>query len=238
MSPRGFKERSPENLEKIIGMVEEFQTDESSAGAEAKEGQEYLSQGQTFSLPTHDLTLTNDFTNDTAHESLSESSRTRSRTPIRLKYEAEVEVIKKQVGDLEDIRKKLGLSRRKMCQLLMVDPSAWTRWSKEGAPPHIYRALEWYMLLSKEAPHQAHSYWISTVGGQMRTSNEETPAIKNLKHETFVLLEQVRGLNQKIQELLFSVEKLKGKNRKLGLALWFAVAIAIASLLIQMHLKG
>ncbi len=30
----------------------------------------------------------------------------------------------------------------------MVDPSAWTRWSKQGrAPAHIYRSLQWYMAL-------------------------------------------------------------------------------------------
>jgi hypothetical protein len=76
-----------------------------------------------------------------------------------------------------------------MCQLLLVDPSSWTRWTKEGqAPPHIFRALEWYMLLTKEAPAQAHSYWISTVqgGNQMRESKKEidqSKAIVDLENQ-------------------------------------------------------
>jgi transcriptional regulator with XRE-family HTH domain len=105
----------------------------------------------------------------------------RSKTPLRMRYDAQVGVIKRQIGDLDEIRLKLGLSRRKMCQLLLVDPSSWTRWTKEGqAPPHIFRALEWYMLLTKEAPAQAHSYWISTVqgGNQMRESKKDEDQAK------------------------------------------------------------
>ena len=76
------------------------------------------------------------------------------KAPLRMRYEAELKVIRMRVGGLEEIRAKLGLSRRKMCQLLLVDPSAWTRWTTKGgdAPPHIYRALEWYLLLSERDP--------------------------------------------------------------------------------------
>lgn len=74
-------------------------------------------------------------------------ARSRAKTSQRLKYEAEIMVLKKEIGGLEDLRIKLGFSRRKICQLLMVDPSAWTRWTAENqdAPPHIYRALKWYL---------------------------------------------------------------------------------------------
>lgn len=39
-----------------------------------------------------------------------------------------------------------------MCQLLLVDPSAWTRWTRneEKTPPHIYRALEWFLALNEK----------------------------------------------------------------------------------------
>jgi hypothetical protein len=76
------------------------------------------------------------------------------RSSNRLRYEAEVNLIRTKYGDLEQIRSRLGLSRRKICQLLMVDPSAWTRWNQSGghAPPHIYRALEWYILLAEKEP--------------------------------------------------------------------------------------
>ena len=70
-------------------------------------------------------------------------------TAQKLKYSAEVNVIKSKLGNLEEIRNQLGLSRRKMSQLLMVDPSAWTRWAngKTKPPAHIFRALQWYMAL-------------------------------------------------------------------------------------------
>lgn len=67
----------------------------------------------------------------------------RSQSSLRMRYEAEVAVLRKNHGDLEQIRRKMGLSRRKMCQFLLVDPSAWTRWTKEPGkvPPHIYKTL-------------------------------------------------------------------------------------------------
>jgi transcriptional regulator with XRE-family HTH domain len=89
-------------------------------------------------------------------------SADRSKTSLRLKYEAETAVIQKKIGHLEDIRISLGLSRRKMAQLLLVDPSAWTRWTKneDSAPPHIFRALQWYMALIDKQPgwHPQNSF--------------------------------------------------------------------------------
>ena len=86
----------------------------------------------------------------------------RSKTSTRIFYEAQVSVIKKQLGDLEKIRTDLGLSQRKICQLLMVDPSAWTRWNRdhEEAPPHIWRALQWYMTLQEKIPGLTPQYFI------------------------------------------------------------------------------
>ena len=67
----------------------------------------------------------------------------RTKTSERYVFEAESKVSQSRIGTLEDVRFRLGLSRRKMCQLLLVDPSAWTRWNRKGAdaPPHIYRCL-------------------------------------------------------------------------------------------------
>jgi len=85
----------------------------------------------------------------------------RSKTSNRMFYEAQVSVIQKQLGNLEKIRTDLGLSQRKICQLLMVDPSAWTRWQKENeAPPHIWRALQWYMTLQEKIPGLTPQYFI------------------------------------------------------------------------------
>lgn len=73
----------------------------------------------------------------------------------RHEYLVEKERIKNEIGNLEEIRLKLGLSQRRACQLLLVDPSAWTRWNKTEAPPHIYQALKWLLELRKVNPEAA-----------------------------------------------------------------------------------
>src|SRR4051812_3605102 len=55
----------------------------------------------------------------------------RAKSSSRLRYEAEAQGILKKLGGLEGIRAELGFSRRSMCQLLLVDPSAWTRWTRD-----------------------------------------------------------------------------------------------------------
>jgi transcriptional regulator with XRE-family HTH domain len=67
-------------------------------------------------------------------------------------YRREKERICSEHGGLEQIRHRLGLSQRKLCQLLLVDPSAWTRWLKSDAPPHVYQALNWLLQLKKMNP--------------------------------------------------------------------------------------
>ena len=75
------------------------------------------------------------------------------KSPLRMRYDAEIRLIRAQHGGLEEIRAQLGLSRRKICQLLMVDPSAWTRWVRDESkvPPHVFRALEWFLALNQKA---------------------------------------------------------------------------------------
>lgn len=100
------------------------------------------------------------------------------RSSTRMRYEAEVGFLKKQNGNLDQIREKLGLSRRQICQLLLVDPSAWTRWTSPGgeAPPHIYRALDWYLsILEKDPEYRRLSHrfgeWLAqekNVEGRLR----------------------------------------------------------------------
>lgn len=86
----------------------------------------------------------------------------RVKTATRLNYEAQVAVIQSQIGDLEAVRSQLGLSQRKMAQLLLVDPSSWSRWTQKGhdVPPHIYRALHWYMILQEKVPGLNSSYFL------------------------------------------------------------------------------
>ncbi len=108
----------------------------------------------------------------------------RAKTSHRIKYEAEVEVIRRQIGDLEQIRLNLGLSRRKICQLLLVDPSAWTRWSRSHtAPPHIYRALQWYMSLLEKIPGLSHHYFLGRDFSQMEKQIDQWMTSQKEKQE-------------------------------------------------------
>lgn len=111
-------------------------------------------------------------------------SPTRAKTALRLKYEAESEVIRRKLGDLEVIRSQLGLSQRKMAQLLLVDPSAWTRWTKggESAPPHIYRMLQWYLALEEKYPVLDVNFWLNTVS--QLTDQQRVPELESELVET------------------------------------------------------
>jgi hypothetical protein len=82
------------------------------------------------------------------------SDKPRTKTSLRMRYEAEARVWLEGRGGLEGIRGLLGLSQRKMCQLLLVDPSAWTRWMKNPhmVPPHVVRSLQWYWELQQKNP--------------------------------------------------------------------------------------
>ncbi len=100
----------------------------------------------------------------------------RAISSVRLNYEAQVNVIKGQIGDLENIRSSLGLSQRKMAQLLLVDPSSWSRWTQKGddVPPHIYRALQWYMILQEKIPGLNASYFLQKDIASLKKDIEST----------------------------------------------------------------
>ncbi len=136
----------------------------------------------------------------------------RARSPHRLHYEAQVEVIKRQVGDLDQIREKLGLSQRKICQLLMVDPSAWTRWVKNGesAPPHIYRALQWYMILQEKIPGLTPQYFVGKdpeVLHQAALQRIQMEASKRQEFEEAFSMQNLR-LEERIEQLLLQNQSL------------------------------
>jgi len=119
-----------------------------------------------------------------------------SKTSQKMQYEAHVEVIRRQIGGLEEVRMKLGLSARKVCQLLLVDPSAWSRWKKEGAPPHIWRALQWYLSLQQQIPGLTPAYFLHRDPG---LAAQETT-------------QKIKALETRMQES-FGVEKLAMQNR-------------------------
>lgn len=134
------------------------------------------------------------------------ASARRSRSSLRLRYEAEVLTIKKKIGDLEYIRETLGLTQRKICQLLLVDPSAWTRWTKRGedAPPHIYRALQWYLAIQDKYPALDVNFWLSTVS---RVTNPDEIGIK--RHE-----EKIASLESDFVDVNLEVGRLQKELRE------------------------
>lgn len=141
------------------------------------------------------------------HSSGSSLKGRKSKTSLRLKYEAEVEVIKRKLGSLEEIRAQLGLPQRKLCQLLLVDPSAWSRWIREGedAPPHIYRQLQWYLALQEKYPALDTGFWLQTVA---RVAREPV--------ETSIRERKVEELEREISELRVGFEKLTKKEESVA----------------------
>lgn len=136
----------------------------------------------------------------------------RSKTSIRMHYEAQVAVIQKQLGNLEEIRGNLGLSQRKMAQLLLVDPSSWTRWTKQGdqAPPHIWRALQWYLALREKIPGLTPQYFISSHPQVMHEK-----ALKELDVERQERKVNMDGLARQIAALSGEKESLHEQMKQL-----------------------
>ncbi len=93
--------------------------------------------------PRNELNEKNDF-----KEAVSSGLKTRE---FNLKTAG---LIKSQIGDIEEVRKGLGLSKRKMCQMLLIDPSTWTRWTtgKTVPPPYVYRMLQWGLAVMDRYP--------------------------------------------------------------------------------------
>lgn len=120
-----------------------------------------------------------------------------NKSSLRLKYEAEVRVIEAKLGPLDQIRKDLGLSKRKLAQLLMVDPSALTRWSHrpETIPPIVFRALQWYYALIEKKPewHPQNSF----LRAEMDVQREELTIVRE---KITKKLSELSGLEQKLRD--------------------------------------
>jgi transcriptional regulator with XRE-family HTH domain len=139
----------------------------------------------------------------------------RVKSSLRLQYEAQVRVIQGQIGSLEKIRSDLGLSQRKISQLLLVDPSAWTRWTRdEMAPPHVWRALQWYMTLKEKIPGLTPQYFL---GSDPKVLNERT--LKKLEDERHHREQTISALTRRLAELekdASRIQDFEAQNRKLA----------------------
>lgn len=137
----------------------------------------------------------------------------RARSSLRQRYEAEARVIERRIGGLEQAREMLGLSQRKMAQLLLVDPSAWTRWtqSEQGAPPHVWRALAWYLALQEKYPALDAAFWLQGVARSTGPALDERIS-KNISEnadEIRAAKLHTRALEIKIQELSREIARLQ-----------------------------
>ncbi len=144
-----------------------------------------------------------------------EASKERVFSSLRIKYAAEVQLIIHKWGRLEDIRKTLGLSQRKICQLLLVDPSAWTRWTRspnnDEAPPHIFRALSWYLLLLDKSPELSPYVFLQNVARPQIPENEIRKVTERISDDFKRSLGTQKDL--KYELLLNEVSELQNVNR-------------------------
>lgn len=154
----------------------------------------------------------------------------RSKTSLRMHYEAQVQVIRRQMGDLESVRLGLGLSQRKMAQLLMVDPSSWTRWTRQGdeAPPHIWRALQWFSVLQDKIPGLTPHYFINQSPQVLHQK-----ALQELESERSERQAELSVLRQKIEGVSNERERLQDELLKLKKDLNFHKKMSIFVLLLS-----
>lgn len=159
----------------------------------------------------------------------------RSKTSLRMHYEAQVSVIQKQIGNLEEIRGNLGLSQRKISQLLLVDPSSWTRWVKHGdeAPPHIWRALQWYLALREKIPGLTPNYFL---GSNPQILHQK--ALQELDLERQIRREEIEKLSLELRGVFQERERLQSELQGLKKDLKFHRNASIVVLLISLAWAG
>lgn len=184
--------------------------------------------------------------------SFSESSEglptLRAKTSLRMVYEAQAEVIRRQIGELDEVREKLGLNARKICQLLMVDPSAWNRWTRTGqtAPPHVWRALQWYMIVQEKLPGLTPQFFIERI--VPRVDRRAQDWVENLGQQTQKLDQEILELQSQSQRLLSQVEEqvelIRSQEKRilqlqktlvLGLSLCFALGAGLFLYFTRIH---
>lgn len=116
----------------------------------------------------------------------------------RSKYDSVVQAIREKHGGLEAMRAKLGFTQKQMSELLLVDPSAWTRWVRDGetAPAHIYQALAWYFESRPAGLRQPASREVSwkmanaSIIESPETVREDVVTVEAWQREKAALLEQ------------------------------------------------
>lgn len=101
-----------------------------------------------------------------------------SKSSLNSQYIKEKDKIVKKFGSLEDMRVKLGMNKTQIAQLLLVKPATWSRWEKneDKAPPHVFQALKWYIILAdskpemraKAAPEFIYENQLKVIGSELK----------------------------------------------------------------------
>ena len=158
-------------------------------------------------------------------------SKTRGKTGLRIKYEAEAKVIERRIGSLEAIRQQLGLSSRKMAQLLLVDPSAWHRWTAPGgaAPPHVWRALAWYLASQSQNPGMDAAFWLRDVS-RLADSSHLQERIEKQESEIAALKGALQAMAQSSRSLQPERGSEEADNRVLATVIKWAAVFAMGAL--------
>jgi hypothetical protein len=113
------------------------------------------------------------YSDGNADKVLGEKKRNRSRT--RIFNEASAELIRKRIGGLQGFINSLQLTPRRTCELLLIDPSTWSRWkaNENLVPPHSWRAMEWYLALQDKIPGLSTQYFLTKESGVTQVSIEK-----------------------------------------------------------------
>ncbi|MEI7973805.1 MAG: hypothetical protein WCH11_05510 [Bdellovibrio sp.] len=124
------------------------------------------------------------------------------KNALRVKYEAQAYLIRKQIGDIPQILSYLQLSQRALAQLMLVDPSAVSRWIQKPAsiPPSVMRALQWYMALQEKIPGLTPSYF---VGRQ--TQSELARLETKASQENSLLREEIHLLRKMQKRIIWGL---------------------------------
>ncbi|PWU16685.1 MAG: hypothetical protein C5B49_10220 [Bdellovibrio sp.] len=164
-------------------------------------------------------------------------SELRIKTSLRMKYEAEAAVIEKNLGNLDQIRQDLGLSARKICQLLMVDPSAWSRWTRPGgkAPPHIWRALQWYLSLQEKVPGLHANYFLNRPA--IRVDTKTLQQVQELEFDHRELLGRMQSLEKKSDSLIQRLQEAQRVNKVYEVA-GLVVGLMLAGFVAFLWIRG
>lgn len=154
------------------------------------------------------------------HSMNMDGSELRTKSSLKMHYEAQVSVMDRQLGGLEGVRLKLGLSQRKMAQLLLVDPSAWTRWNRPGvkAPGIVWRALQWYMIMQEKIPGLTPNYFLGSSPDVVKTETfreirKESQAREILEQKLLEFDQKMGGFKSENEQLLGRVNDLEKKLR-------------------------